>query len=232
MGILGLCTDVQWNKFTSIVPGEFIYMQIDGHGGVYVGEFALNGFIYNVIECTAAWESGVIPTYMDLQTGARYAYRGGPQIYAWEAHGKLSKYIDYVELPVKVKVDGVWGKNTTKLAQRVYKCKTINGKVKHQKKKYKKVCKACTPIGQANGSWYFTDSANGTEGYSPLIAKIQKELGINYKKTSASYGRMTKKTRKLLQKKLGVKVDGVIGTETVKAFQKYINKRAKELKLK
>lgn len=146
--------------------------------------------------------------------------------------GNLAASVTDALNPAQVTVDGVWGKNTTKLAQRVYKCKTISGNIKHQKKLYKKVCKACTPTGQANGSWYFTDSATGTEGYSPLIVKIQKELGIKYKKTSHGYGRMTKTTRKLLQKKLGVKVDGVIGSNTVKAFQKYINKRAKELKLK
>ena len=97
MGILGLCTDVHWFDFSTIVPGEFLYMRIDGHGGVYRGEIVRNGKIYNVDECTAAWGGGVIHSYMDLKTGARYAYKGGPQIYAWEAHGKLSKYIDYTK---------------------------------------------------------------------------------------------------------------------------------------
>lgn len=144
--------------------------------------------------------------------------------------GNLAASVTDALNSAKVTVDGIWGKNTTKLAQRVYKCKTISGKVGHQKKAYKKVCPACVPIGKANGSWYFVDS--GTEGYSPLIAKMQKALGIKYKKGSASYGRMTKKTRKYLQKALGVKVDGIIGPVTVKAFQKFLNKKAKEMKLK
>ena len=94
-GILGLCTDAKWWDFSTIVPGEHLYMRTDGHGGVYVGEFVHAGLTYNVIECTAAWAGGVIPTYLDKKTGARLQYKGGPQCYAWEAHGKLSKYIDY-----------------------------------------------------------------------------------------------------------------------------------------
>ena len=94
-GILGLCTDAKWWDFSTIVPGEHLYMRTDGHGGVYVGEFVHAGLTYNVIECTAAWAGGVIPTYLDKNTGARLQYKGGPQCYAWEAHGKLSKYVDY-----------------------------------------------------------------------------------------------------------------------------------------
>lgn len=90
-----LCTDTVWGNFKKMVPGEFLYMRIDGHGGVYVGEFTWHGRTYNVIECTAAFGSGVVPSYIDLKTGARYAYKGGPQVYSWEAHGKLSRYIDY-----------------------------------------------------------------------------------------------------------------------------------------
>lgn len=120
----------------------------------------------------------------------------------------------------RVAVDGDWGKYTTILAQRVYGCKTINGKVVHQKKSYKYVCPACD-----ESSWCFT----GTKGYSPLIAKIQKELGIKYNKKSASYGRFTKKTRKKLQKFLGMKADGNFKEKDVEAWQKYLNKRAKKL---
>lgn len=218
-----LCTDVRWFDFSTIVPGEFLYMRIDGHGGIYRGEIVRNGKIYNVDECTAAWGGGVMHTYMDLKTGARYAYKGGPQIYAWEAHGKLSNYIDYSDIPDHVKEDGLWGMETTKLAQVVYGCKTINGKVVHQKKSYQKVCPACVPRKNGEGSWCFS----GTDGYSPLIARIQKELGIKYDKNSASYGRFTRKTRKKLQKKLGTKVDGNFKAVDVKAFQKYINKKAK-----
>ena len=62
-----------------------------------------------------------------------------------------------------------------------------------------------------------------------MIAKIQKELGIKYAKTSPSYGRFTKKTRKKLQKKIGTVVDGNFGPQSVRAFQRYINKKAKAL---
>lgn len=90
-----LCTDAVWWNFKKMVPGEFLYMRTDGHGGVYVGEFTWQGRTYNVIECTAAFGGGVVPSYIDLNTGARYECKGGYQVYAWEAHGKLSKYIDY-----------------------------------------------------------------------------------------------------------------------------------------
>ena len=95
MGILGLCTHTAWWDFTTIIPGEFLYMRTDGHGGVYVGTFVMNGKTYNTIECTAAWRSGVVPSWVDLKTGVRYQYKGGDAIYAWEAHGRLSKYIEY-----------------------------------------------------------------------------------------------------------------------------------------
>ena len=138
--------------------------------------------------------------------------------------GHLAETVTAALNPNHIEEDGRWGVNTTKLAQRVFKCKTINGKVVHQKKSYKKVCPACVPSTE-KGSWYFT----GTNGYSPLIAKMQKKLGINYPKTSASYGRFTIKTRKRLQKALGQKADGIIKTSDVKAFQRWLNKKAKTL---
>ena len=214
-GILALCTGVKWYDFSTISPGEFIYMRTDGHGGVYVGEFTSGGYTFNVIECTAAWKSGVVASYLDPKTGGRFSCKGGSQIFAWEAHGKLSQYIDYTTK--QLKVNGVWDKTTTKFAQEAYNCKTISGKVKHQKKGYKKVCPACTT------GWEF----DGTSGYSPVIAKIQKDCGIKIAKTHPSYGKFTRGTRRKLQKKLGVKIDGTIGPETVKAFQKYLNKKMK-----
>lgn len=217
-GILALCTGVKWYDFSTISPGEFIYMRTDGHGGVFVGEFTSGGYTFNVIECTAAWKSGVVASYLDPKTGGRFSCKGGSQIYAWEAHGKLTPYIDYTKSPEKVVVDGIWGKETTKLAQKVYGCKTVSGVIKHQKKSYKKVCPACD-----KSSWKF----DGTDGYSPLIAKIQKELKLGFGKTHPSYGKFTKKTRRHLQKKIGVVVTGTFDAQSVRAFQRYINKKAK-----
>ena len=216
LGILELCTDVVWGNFSELVNGEYLYM--GGHAGIYF----MGDEKYNVIECTPAWQGGVQKSWVDAD-GTRRNIKGGTPCCAWEAHGKLSKYVSYSVTP-QVVVNGKWDKNTTKLAQMVFKCKTINGKVVHQKKSYKKVCPACVPSTD-KGSWYFT----GTKGYSPLIAKMQKKLGINYPKTSASYGRFTIKTRKRFQKALGQKVDGVIKNSDVKAFQKWLNKKAKTL---
>ena len=214
MGILGLCTDAKWWDFSKMVPGEFLYMRIDGHGGVYVGEFTHNGLAYNVVECTAAWAGGVIPTYMDLKTGARYQYKGGMQIYAWEAHGKLSRYIDYSKK--KLKIDGVWGKKTTAFAQNIYGIKKQAEKVPHQNKSYKKYAPVCS-----EDSWKF----DGSKGWSWLIAAIQIDVGIILPPSHRKYGKFSAATRKALQRRIGVKADGIFGPESVKAFQKYLNKK-------
>ena len=89
IGILNLCENVRWYEFYNIQPGEYLYM--NGHAGVYIGEY---GDI-NCVECTAAWTGGVVFSYIDKSNGARYQHKGGPYGGYWEAHGKLSKYIDY-----------------------------------------------------------------------------------------------------------------------------------------
>ena len=233
--IMSTCTDVR-NDFRKMETAELLLISKQ-HMAMHIGEFALNGLTYNSVEFNYFNDEvqGLIPFWTGPD-GMRYWYKGGASMGAkFDLVGKLSKWIDYSKdpepapKPKQITVDGSWGSETTKLAQTVYKCKTVNGKVVHQKKKYKKVCSGCVPAGQTNGSWYFTDAAEGMEGYSPLIAKIQKELGIKYAKTSPSYGRFTKKTRKKLQKKIGTVVDGNFGPQSVRAFQRYINKKAKAL---
>ena len=130
MGILGLCKGVRWWDFSTIVPGEFLYMTTDGHGGVYVGEFTANGKTYNTIECTAAFGAGVRPSYMNLKTGARYDCKGGFQVYAWEAHGKLSKYINYKKKEEKSMFKDV---PTTDKNYKYYKWAVNNGIMKKDK---------------------------------------------------------------------------------------------------
>ena len=215
-GILALCTGVKWYDFSTISPGEFIYMRTDGHGGVYVGEFTSGGYTFNVIECTAAWKSGVVASYLDLKTGGRFSCKGGSQIFAWEAHGKLTAYIDYTK--DQLKVDGVWGKKTTSFAQQVYGIEKQAGKVPHQNKSYKKRAPGCS-----EDSWKF----DGSKGWSWLIAAIQIDVGIILPPSHRKYGKFSATTRKRLQARIGVKADGIFGPESVKAFQRYLNKKIK-----
>lgn len=95
IGILNLCSDVRYNNFHSAVPGSYLYM--DGHAGVFVGEFTDPSGICNVIECTvASFDSGVTTSYV-ADDGTRYNHKGGYAERNWTAYGKLDKYIDYDE---------------------------------------------------------------------------------------------------------------------------------------
>ena len=124
--------------------------------------------------------------------------------------------------PEQIAVDGEWGKNTTLLAQKIYGTKR-DGIVSHQYKSSKPYCPNCITV-EDGGSWEFDSS----KGYSDLIVAIQKDCGLKIAKTSKEYGKMKAMTRKALQKKLKVKEDGNIGPKTVKAFQKYLNAKAKK----
>lgn len=94
IGILQLCTCVEWGSFKKIVAGEYLYMA--GHAGVYVGDFKDGSGTVNVIECTTDMgENGVTTTWLDIKTGNRWDHKGGNMLRGWEAHGKLSKYINY-----------------------------------------------------------------------------------------------------------------------------------------
>lgn len=91
LGLLNLCTEVSYD-FSKIAKGEYLYM--NGHGAWYVGEFSDASGVVNVIECTPAFGGGVVTSYVDAY-GFRWNHKGGYQAGKWEAHGKLSKYIEY-----------------------------------------------------------------------------------------------------------------------------------------
>lgn len=213
-GILNLCSDVSY-AFNNLTPGEYLYM--NGHAGVYVGDFTDPSGVVNVIECTPAFGGGVTTSYVD-SAGRRWNHRGGYQVMAWGAHGKLSNYIDYGSQPKptpgKVVVDGEWGFATTALAQKVFGTE-VDGEVSHQLKSCQKYCLNCVPKGENGGSWVFDSS----RGYSPLIKAIQKWCGAEQD------GRMGPDTIKAMQKKLNVGVDGYCGPETVKAWQTFLNSK-------
>ena len=92
-GILNLCSDVTSN-FNKLVAGEYLYM--DGHAGIYVGEFTDGSGTVNVIECTPAFGGGITTSYVS-GTGTRFNHKGGSSLGKWQAHGKLTKYIEYAK---------------------------------------------------------------------------------------------------------------------------------------
>ncbi len=110
----------------------------------------------------------------------------------------------------KIDTDGVWGKATTKAAQKVFKTYQ-DGIVSKQIASYKKYMPACS-----TSSWQFLSS--GYKGGSSLIKAIQKWLGVT------ADGLVGQGTIKALQRKLGVNDDGIMGKATVTAWQKYLNK--------
>lgn len=110
----------------------------------------------------------------------------------------------------KISVDGEWGKNTTRAAQRVFST-TQDGIVSKQIAKYKKYMPNCL-----SSSWDFRTS--GYSGGSQLIKAIQRWCGAD------ADGLCGQGTIKALQRKLGCTADGIMGKKTVSAFQTYLNK--------
>ena len=72
--LLCQCTDVSSNF--KLLGGQCAILYMKGHVGVYLGrDVVINGNVYNVIECTASWEKGILYSYVDI-TGARYKCKG------------------------------------------------------------------------------------------------------------------------------------------------------------
>lgn len=143
------------------------------------------------------------------QTGKEimiHAYRNHPFKYVLRYGGKSSEESNATQ---KIDVDGEWGRETTKLAQRVF-CTPIDGIVSRQIEAYRKYMPNCL-----SSSWQFKKS--GYHGGSELIKAIQKWIGVEQD------GLVGPKTIKALQRKLSVKADGYMGGQTVTAFQKYLN---------
>ena len=111
-----------------------------------------------------------------------------------------------------ITVDGYWGKDTTKLAQRVFGTE-VDGIVSNQYSAYKS-----QNSGLLIESWDFESKPSG---YSPLVKAIQKWCG------ATQDGHIGPDTIKKMQKKLGTPVDGHFdkGGQGIKAFQKYLNSK-------
>lgn len=108
----------------------------------------------------------------------------------------------------QLKVDGWWGKDTTKRLQRIFKT-PVDGIVSNQDPVQKKYL-----LRADSGSWDFKGAGNGSD----LIGAMQRYVG------EKDDGFMGAKTIKAWQKKLGVTVDGYMGENTVKKLQQWINR--------
>lgn len=110
----------------------------------------------------------------------------------------------------QLKVDGWWGKDTTKRLQQIFKTQ-VDGIVSNQDPAQKKYL-----LRADSGSWDFKGTGNGSD----LIGAMQRYVG------EKDDGFMGAKTIKAWQKKLGVTVDGYMGEDTVGALQRWANKQA------
>lgn len=212
--ILQHCTDVSAD-FSKLYVGEYLYMA--GHAGVYVG----NG---QVIECTCDWEGGVLVSNITSGGGR---YRNGIWMRSWQYHGKLTPWIDYTIKPSgKIAEDGEWGKDTTRLFQKVMKAEypglDVDGIISSQDPTQKKYL-----LNVDTASWEFSAKPLG----SPSIQALQNRLNQLGYKCGDEDGLAGYKTVKALQMFLidrGYDVgkdgaDGYLGYNTVLAYQKFLN---------
>ena len=217
--LINQCSEVSTNFWTLKADyPEILYMY--GHIGAYIGkEVWINGYCYNVIECTA-WtgdfgHTGIIYTYVDGY-GNRLNHKGGYQCGAWTHHGKPTKWVKFTEpAPAKLDVDGEWGVATTKATQKFLGTEQ-DGIVSNQPIALKPDCMNCL-----TESWEFVQS---TSGYSPMIKALQKWCGMPATQQDGQFG---PDSIRYFQRKLGVYADGFCGPNTVAAWQKYLNANLK-----
>lgn len=222
-GLLSQCSGISQN-FWSLTAGQPELLYMNGHIGAYIGkEVWINGYAYNVIECTA-WtgdfgHTGIIYTYVDGY-GRRLNHKnGGYQCGAWSHHGKPTKWVKYSTPaptpPGKLTVDGEWGINTTKATQKFLGTEQ-DGIVSNQPIGLKPYCMNCL-----TESWQFV---NSTSGYSPMIKALQKWCGLGAAQQDGHFGPVSIRA---FQRKLGVSADSFCGPDTVRAWQTYLNKNLK-----
>ena len=118
-------------------------------------------------------------------------------------------------VPKEIRVDGWWGKDTTRLAQYVFGT-GVDGIVSNQPYSNYKVLSHCE-----DSSWDFKDSYEDYKVGSNLIRAIQKKVG------EKDDGWCGSKTVKGIQRLVKEKEDGSCGAKTVTAFQKWLNAQLK-----
>ena len=96
--LIGQCSDVS-SDFSKLKAGEPRILYMSGHIGGYIGEeVTISGKVYNVIECTVAWQGGILYSYVD-KNGNRLQYKGGAPRNKWLKHGKMTPWVSYDAKP-------------------------------------------------------------------------------------------------------------------------------------
>lgn len=135
-------------------------------------------------------------------------------VYGWVNKTKISKSSTSKKV---IEEDGIWGTDTTKYTQKLVGT-TVDGIVSNQRKAAKKYIPAAH-----TGSWQFNKILGGG---SPMIKKLQAYIGMAGKDCDGLLGTSSIKQLQTFLKNRGYlkdKVDGVLGTSTAIAWQKYIN---------
>jgi hypothetical protein len=132
---------VKWTKATkgnwsSMVPGEIVWMTSHGHAGLYIG----NG---EVIEVTPAWTGGKPGCQVSKIGKNGERVKNGKQVYSWEYHGKVP-VVDYgtqptpptptktIEELAKEVIAGKWGngeERKRRLTEAGYDYRAVQNKV-------------------------------------------------------------------------------------------------------
>ncbi len=197
--------------------GDCIFFSGTRHAGAnHIGiVYAVDGGKVYTIEGNTTGANGVVDNGGGVarksysKSYSRIMGYGHPKFAASSATSTASKP---ATSSTKISVDGVWGKNTTRAAQKVFRT-TVDEIVSKQVWKYKKYLPGCS-----TDSWQFYESASKYRGGSELIKAVQKWLGVSQDGLCGT-GTIT-----ALQRKLGVKADGYFGKNSVTAWQKYLNK--------
>lgn len=101
--LLKKCTNRSKDFSKISVPGTYLYLASNPHSGIYLGDFSIDGKVYNVAECTKnTWGNGVLYTYVD-KDGTRRKFKGSASTkLKWSEYGLLTPYLTYdVEKPVE-----------------------------------------------------------------------------------------------------------------------------------
>lgn len=170
------------------------------------------------------FDTGDEPQYL-LATGAftemkgsQYTVTGtGLQVGDILVTAKKGHTVAVVEVikPKKVTEDGYWGKDTTKATQEMYGT-VIDGIVSKQYRLNKKYL----PNATSGWEWVLLTGKG-----SPMVRLLQKEIGA---KVDGVLGKNSIKQLQQFLKSKGLytgTIDGVMKSQTVIAWQKYINRR-------
>ena len=108
--LLASCTNRSRDFSKISIPGTYLYLSTSPHAGIYLGDFQIEGKVYNVIECTRNMypgQDGVTYSYVD-QNGVRSAWKGSSSKGRWTDYGLLTKYVNYGDIPQPVKPTKDW----------------------------------------------------------------------------------------------------------------------------